>query len=167
MGKTFEELVACAVPYAEQALDAGAAGADAAAFSKAGYESAVYLHFDKTTKANGQAGFPCAACVTRREPAERGDGYSLETISFELVRPDYSSNPDGFKGNHLVCAVIELLRRSIAEHSNGHVIVFTSQAQWAQHCSTPLYRAEREGAVLTDCAAPCAEETPSRPKARL
>ena len=167
MGKTFEELVACAMPYAEQALDAQAAGAEAAAFSKAGHESAVYLHFDKTTKANGQAGFPCAACVTRREPAERGDGYSLATLSFGLVRPDYSPNPDGFKGNHLVCAVIELLRRSIAEHSAGHVLVFTSQAEWARHCSTPLYRAEREGNVLSDCAGPAEDQIPARPKARL
>lgn len=151
----FEAAVSLAMPFAERAIDAKALGERVAQWCDESGEPALFLTVVKNPEAPHR--FPVAISFYRMDPKTR-DG--VEVGRFDVTRPDYDKNTDGFGGNHLVVAVLKLAADAIATRVRLPVEILTGQTAWRQFCAGSRYFALTEQRAIDYSLAKAASETP-------
>lgn len=154
----FDELVQFAKPYARKCCDCEAVAQSIAQWCDKSGEPALFITTVKDV-ANQQR-FPVALSFFHMDPATRRSVH-INTISVE--RPDYTDNEFGFKGNHLVVALLREVQGLIREKVRLPVETFTGQAAWNTFCQGPGYFALKEQRAL-DYAIPEDDAEPAAPK---
>lgn len=130
----FEVRVNLAMPFAEQAIDAKALGQQVAQWCDESGEPALFLTVVKNPSAPSR--FPVAISFYRMDPKTR---QGVEVGQFDVTRPDYDKDRDGFGGNHLVVAVLKLAADAIATRVRLPVEILTGQTAWRAFCDGPRY----------------------------
>jgi hypothetical protein len=135
MAELDPRLLEAAKGWTPQCGDFDAFASECAKHAKLSGETAFLLQ----TRHNG-GGFPLGLSMFCRD-SDRG-----ETVLFDMdvTRPhDYKSNPEGFGGNHLVVAMLQVAAQKLKALVPEGVDVFTSRAAWSSVISRPEYAAEK------------------------
>lgn len=120
----FDALTRHATPYAKLCGDLQGFARDCAKAVEQSGEPAFYLTAIKPAEAKR---FPSSLEMRGYDERERR---SIVVGRMEITRPDYTENPHGFKGNHLVVALLESARRELQALIPDGIAVLTSQTQW-------------------------------------
>lgn len=140
----FDLLVEAAGPYADTAVDYARLAEEVAENVKNGGDPALFLTTQKN--AANPLSFPLALQFHRRNP----DGVSELVGSFDIERPDYSDNRQGFKGNHLVVAILRKAEKAISERVSHKIDIYTGTRAWTRHCASPGYFETKDHNAITN-----------------
>jgi hypothetical protein len=143
----FSQMVSHAIPYALQCGNLNAFAKDCANEVERSGEPAFYL----TTKklATEPHRFPVALEMW---------GYNDETnesflvAQMNIIRPEYRDNAFGFRGNHLVVALLEQVREKLQLMVPDGVEVLTSNTQWRSLIHGPGYSEKKTQRALSRVA---------------
>lgn len=90
---------------------------------------------------------------------------SFVVATMDVERPDYKANPFGFQGNHLVVALLELVKSDVVELVPDGIAILTSAASWRSLIHGPGY-AEIKAKRSLERTIPTAP-APSKSRSRL
>lgn len=121
----FSQMVTHAIPYALRCGDLNAFAKDCANEVERSGEPAFYL----TTKklATEPHRFPVALEMWGYNDVTHE---SFIVAQMDIIRPEYRDNAFGFRGNHLVVALLEQVRDKLQRMVPDGVDVLTSNTQW-------------------------------------
>lgn len=131
---TFQELMEFAKPYALLCGDLATFAQACANEVRESGEPAFYLTTQKSIAEPGR--FPTGLLMHSYDESK---GQSQVIASMDIARPEYKDNVHGFKGNHLVVALIETVREKIQCMLPEGVEVLTSYATWSSLTHGPGY----------------------------
>ena len=140
----FESLVAAAKLYARQCGDLDEFAESCKREMIDSGEPAFFLSTIKDP--NDPKRFPIALAIHSYDQEK-----SLDKViaSMDITRPDYKDNSDGFRGNHLVVALLELAREAICQKAPETVRVLTSASQWIALVHSDGFKEEKARRALS------------------
>lgn len=135
----YQELVDFAMPWARRCGDVeGFARECAREVARTG-EPAFFMETIKRPDAPKR--FPCALSLWAYDEA-KNQTYVLADMAID--RPEYKDNPHGFRGDHLVVALLQLAQNKARELVPEGVDILTSRSAWSSLIHGPGYRERKE-----------------------
>jgi hypothetical protein len=61
---------------------------------------------------------------------DENKGQAFVVATMDITRPDYKNNSEGFKGNHLVVALLEEVKKKVVDLVPDGIAILTSQSSW-------------------------------------